>query len=187
VIAVSSGRFRAGWFLDAMAASGLTLDMPGFNATLLPFLDDDRQVMLSFALNGCVFFILMLVTERARSLDLRRISRVLELLVLPHLLVPLYLSASSHRSDPAILVDVCLYLGAAVALLVLAPWRSRWRLLIGGLGGVAFGCHLLIDLDLVSKKPFVLTLGLLGLACAVGTYLWLFFAPRRGQREDAGG
>ena len=171
--------------LDAMAGFGPTFDMLGLNGTT--FLDEDRQRMLSFALNGCVFFVLMLLTERASSLDLRRISRVLEILVQPHLLVPLYVSATIHREDPAIMVDVCLYLAAAVALLVLAPWRSRWRLLIGGLGGIAFGCHLLIDLELVPKRPFVLTIGMLGLACAVGTYLWLFLAPRRGRRKEAGG
>jgi hypothetical protein len=165
--------------LDTMAMEGPTLQMVGFDRWLPAYLDHDRQVALSFAGNGLVFFALMLVTERASSLDLRRMSRALEILALPHTLVALYLNASAHRGDPHVLADVALYLSAVCVLLIIGPWRSRWRILLGALGGVAFGCHLLVDLELVPKAPFILGLGGFALAAAIATYAWLVLSPRR--------
>jgi serine/threonine protein kinase len=164
---------------DIMANFGPTFSMLGLNATFSSWLDHDRQRFLSFALNGVLFLALMLVTENARSLDLRRGSRVLEGIAILHLLGGLYQNAQSHRADPHVLSDVSLYLAAVVLLLVLGPWRSRWRMLVGALGGVALGSYLLIDLNLVPRKPFVLALGAAGLITALVAYRYLLMIPRR--------
>lgn len=165
--------------LDVMAGHGPTLAMLGLDEKFSPWLDEERQQYLSFALNGALFLALMLVTENARSLDLRRGSRVLEGIAIMHLLGGLYQNAQHHRSDPRVLGDVSLYLAAVALLLVLGPWRSRWRLLVGALGGVALGSYLLMDLNLVPRKPFVLILGASGLLTALVAYRYLLAAPRR--------
>ena len=69
-----------------------------------------------------------------------------------------------------------------MAFLATAPWRSRWRLLVGGLAGMGFGSYLLIHLDLVPKKPFVVWLGVAGFVIAICTYAHLRRAARpRGR------
>ena len=165
--------------LDVMAGHGPTLSMLGLNENFSPWLDSNRQQYLSFAINGALFLALMLATENARSLDLRRGSRVLEMIAIMHLLGGLYQNAQHHRSDSRVLGDVSLYLAAVALLLVLGPWRSRWRMLVGALGGVALGSYLLIDLNLVPRKPFVLILGTAGLLTALVAYRYLLVAPRR--------
>jgi hypothetical protein len=95
-----------------------------------------------------------------------------------HLLGGLYQNAQAHRADPRVLGDVSLYLAAVALLLVLGPWRSRWRMLVGALGGVALGSYLLMDLNLVPRKPFVLILGGAGLLTALVAYRYLLTAPR---------
>jgi hypothetical protein len=79
-------------------------------------------------------------------------------------------------------VDVLLYLAVALAFLALAPWRSRWRLMVGGLAGLALGSYLLVDLELVAKKPFVFALGIVGMLVALGTYAYLRRAARPRRR-----
>ena len=165
--------------LDVMAGYGPTLSMLGLDEKFSPWLDSNRQQFLSFAINGALFLALMLATENARSLDLRRGSRVLEMIAIMHLLGGLYQNAQHHRSDPHVFGDVILYLAAVALLLVLGPWRSRWRMLVGALGGVALGSFLLIDLNLVPRKPFVLLLGAAGLITALTAYCYLLAAPRR--------
>jgi serine/threonine protein kinase len=165
--------------LDVMAGHGPTLSMLGLNEEFSPWLDPERQQFLSFALNGVLFLALMLATENAQSLDLRRGSRLLEGIAILHLLGGLYQNAQAHRADPRVMSDVSLYLAAVALLLVLGPWRSRWRMLVGALGGVALGSYLLIDLNLVSRKPFVLILGAAGLLTALVAYRYLLVAPRR--------
>jgi hypothetical protein len=164
--------------LDVMATSGRTLSMLGFAAGEGGFLDPKRLETFSLALNGSVFLGLMLLVERARSLDLRRIGRWLEVIAIPHWLMPLYFSATNHRDDRSVLADVGFYIGAVCILLLLGSWRGRWRLLLGAMGGVALGCHLLVDLDLVPARLFVVSIGLIGLLLAIGTYLYLRLAPR---------
>lgn len=151
----------------------------GLKESLSPFLNSDRQQFLSLALNGLLFLALMLLTEKSGSLDLRRGSRLLEVVAILHLLGGLYQNAQTQRADPNVLVDVSLYLAAVLLLLVLGPWRSRWRMLIGALSGVALGSYLLIDLNLVPRKPFVLCLGAIGLITALSAYRYVFTAPRR--------
>lgn len=164
--------------LDVIAANGPTLGMLGLDEQRWAYLDPDRQMYFSYALNGCLFLIFMIVTERSRSLDLRRASKILEIAALIHVLGALYANAQTHRDAEQVLLDVSIYLGAVIVFLALGPWRSRWRLLVGGLSGVALGCYLLIDLDLVPAKTFVLGMGTLGLIVAAATYLYLLSAPR---------
>jgi hypothetical protein len=165
--------------LDVMASAGPTFAMLGVNESLSPFFNRSRQEFLSLALNGILFLVLMLVTENARSLDLRRGSRVLEVLAIVHLLGGLYRNAQAQRADAGVLIDVSLYLAAVLMLLVLGPWRSRWRMLVGALSGLALGSYLLIDLNLVPKKPFILGLGAIGLITALVAYAYLVVVPRR--------
>jgi hypothetical protein len=164
--------------LDVMAIFGPTLTMLGASASEGGFLDEKRLETFSLALNGLIFLTLMLCAERTRSLDLRRIGRWLEVIALPHWLLPLYSNATHHRENSWVIIDVAVYLAAVAALLVLGSWRGRWRLLVGAMAGVALGCHLLVDLELVPARLFVISIGLLGLLMAVGTYLRLRLAPR---------
>jgi hypothetical protein len=122
----------------------------------------------------------MMVTERAGSLDLRRGSHLLALLGSTHVLGSLYNNAQNHRNQPWLATDVAVYLAAAVGILLLGPWRGRRQFLLAGLAGLALGSHLLLDLRLVARAPFVLGLGLVGLAVALGTYAYLHFRPRSG-------
>ena len=119
---------------------------------------------------------LMLVTERSRSLDLRRASKLLEVLAIVHTLSALFINASNHRNTPHVRADVGLYLAAAALFVILAAFRSRWRLLVGGLAGCGLGSYLLVDLGLVQRKPFIIGLGFTGLAVALGTF---FYVRRR--------
>ncbi|HTD68709.1 MAG TPA: serine/threonine-protein kinase, partial [Candidatus Limnocylindria bacterium] len=164
--------------LDVMAASGPTLAMLGLNETFSPFFNQSRQEFLSIALNGLLFLALMLFTESSKSLDLRRGSRLLEVLAILHLLGGLYQNAQKQRTDPQVVIDVSVYLAAVLLFLVLGPWRSRWRMLVGALSGVALGSYLLIDLNLVPRRPFVLCLGGIGLLTALAVYIYLLVVPR---------
>jgi len=77
--------------------------------------------------------------------------------------------------------DVALYLAAAVLFAVLAAFRSRWRLLVGGLAGCGLGSYLLVDLGLVARKPFIIGLGLTGLVVALGAFAYVRHGPRAGR------
>ncbi len=168
--------------LDVIALEGPTLALFGIGEGRLPYFNHDRQRFLSLALNGYLFLVLMLFTERARSLDLRRASRILEPLALLHMLGPLYANAHISRGKPGVLADVTLYVGTVALLLLIGPWRSRWRILVGALGGVALGSYLLIDLDLVRKTVFTFVLAAIGLLSSGGTFLYLL----RLRGETAG-
>jgi hypothetical protein len=52
-------------------------------------------------------------------------------------------------------------------------------MLVGALSGLALGSYLLIDLNLVPKKPFILGLGAIGLITALVAYAYLVVVPRR--------
>jgi predicted Ser/Thr protein kinase len=167
--------------LDIMAFSGPTLSMMGFGQHgegETVFLNEGRLRWYSFALNGFAFLVLSIVGERSKSLDLRWLSRFFEIIVPFHLLGTLYLNAKEQRELPNVYIDVGLYLGAVLLLLVLGPWRSRQRLFVGGLAGIAFGGQLLLDLSLVSRAPFALGLGGVGLMFACGTTAYLLLRPR---------
>jgi hypothetical protein len=159
--------------LDVMALNGPTLRLLGVSAERWPFFDEERQINLSLVLNGLLFLALMLVTERARSLDLRRAAKLFEILAMLHTLGALYANAINHRADALVKLDVWMYMATAILLAVLAPFRSRWRLLVGGLAGCGLGCYLLVDLGLVARQPFIVGLGFLGLITALGTFAYV--------------
>lgn len=169
--------------LDVIAVQGPTLRMIGLNAERFPFFVEARQQYFSIAANGYLFLLLMMLTERARSLDLRRASRVLEPIALLHMLAPLFANAEAQRAAQNVRYDVAAYVATVALLLVLGPWRSSWRILVGALAGVAFGSYLLIDLGLLPKGPFTLTLGGIGVfvSAAMAVYLFRFNKDRPNQ------
>ncbi|MGH7942535.1 MAG: serine/threonine-protein kinase [Limisphaerales bacterium] len=164
--------------LDVIAWDGPTLKMLGLTTGRFPYFDANRQIAFSFVLNGVLYLALMLFTERAASLDLRRASKLLEVLAITHTLSALFINAMNHRNDPDVRLDVWIYLGAAALFMVLAPFRSRWRLLVGGLAGCGLGSYLLVDLGIVDRKSFIIGLGFVGLICALGTFAYV---RRRAQ------
>ncbi len=171
--------------LDVIALNGPTLKMLGVDSARWHYFDQSRLTALSFVLNGSFFLALMLITERAASLDLRRASKLLEVLAIVHTLSALFANALNHRNDAHVRADVWLYLAAAMLFMVLAPFRSRWRLLVGGLAGCGLGCYLLVDLGLVARKPFIIGVGFVGLLVALGSFAYV--RRRSHSRDRAGG
>ena len=159
--------------LDVVAMNGPTLKMLGVTTEDWNYFDHDRQVAFSVVLNGLLFLVLMLVGERSASLDLRRASKWLEVLAILHTISALFANAMGHEGKPLVRVDVWIYLSAAVSFAVLAPFRSRWRMLVGGLAGCGLGSYLLVHLGLVSPKPFVIGLGMTGLVVALGAFIYV--------------
>jgi serine/threonine protein kinase len=166
--------------LDVIALNGPTLKMLGVDGARWPYFDHQRLDAFSIVLNGFFFLVLMLVTERAASLDLRRASKLLEVLAIVHTLSALFVNAMGHRNDAHVRVDVWLYLVAAGLFMILAPFRSRWRLLVGGLAGCGLGSYLLVDLGIVDRKSFIIGLGFAGLLVALGTFAYV---RRRAQAK----
>jgi serine/threonine protein kinase len=166
--------------LDVIALNGPTLKMLGVDGARWPYFDSQRLNAFSIVLNGLLFLGLMLFTERTASLDLRRASKLLEVLAIVHTLSALFVNAMGHRHDAHVRVDVWLYLLAAGLFMVLAPFRSRWRLLVGGLAGCGLGSYLLVDLGIVDRKPFIIGLGFAGLLVALGTFAYV---RRRSQAK----
>ena len=165
--------------LDVMAANGPTLKMLGITQEHWPYFDSERQMAYSFVLNGLVFLGLMLAAERTASLDLRRGSKWLEVLAILHVISALFSNALQHRSDALVRYDVWVYLAFALCFATLAPWRSRWRMLVGGLMACGLGSYLLVDLELVARKPFIIGLGVAGLLGALGAFVYV----RRGTHR----
>jgi hypothetical protein len=170
--------------LDTIAWNGPTLQMMGISAHRWPYFDDQRLQAFSLALNGAFFLGLMLATERSASLDLRRASKLLELLGILHILSALFANALAHRGAAHVRVDVWIYVASALAFVVLAALRSRWRMLVGGLAGCGLGSFLLVDLGLVQRQPFIIGLGLFGLAVALGAFVYV--QQRQGARSRSG-
>ena len=168
--------------LDVVAMKGPTLKMLGVTPELWSYFNDERLMAFSVVLNGVLFLTLMLLSERSASLDLRRASKWLEVLAILHTISALFANAMSHEGKPFVRVDVWVYLAAALCFTVLAPFRSRWRMLVGGLAGCGLGSYLLVHLDLVSPKPFVIGLGLTGLAVALGAFIYVKRGTRAGRR-----
>ena len=159
--------------LDVLALKGPTLEMLGVTSQRWAYFDHDRQAAFSMVLNGLLFLAFMLLGERSPSLDLRRASKWMEVLAILHTISALFASALNHRNDPLVRYDVWLYLAAALFFSVLAPFRSRWRMLVGGLAGCGLGSYLLVDLGLVARKPFIIGLGVTGLVVALGSFIYM--------------
>ena len=100
------------------------------------------------------------------------------MLAILHTISALFDNALEHRDNPLVRYDVWIYLAAALFFAVLAPFRSRWRMLVGGLFACGLGSYLLVDLGLVARKPFVIGLGIVGLTVALGTIAYV----RRGVK-----
>ncbi|MCZ6573417.1 MAG: hypothetical protein O7C98_09665, partial [Planctomycetota bacterium] len=152
--------------LDIMAVNGEHFDLVKLKDA---FDDEDTRMYFSLALNGLIFMGLMYVTERAWSLDLRRGASILQLLVPIHLLGSLYANAADNEGWG----NAVLYLGAVALLLMLGPWRNRRWFVTGGLSGIALGCFLLIDLDLVDPRIFTVSLCAAAMVAALATHLYL--------------
>ena len=168
--------------LDVVAFNGPTLKMLGVTPERWGYFDHDRQVAFSVVLNGLLFLALMLLGERSASLDLRRAGKWLEVLAILHTISALFANAMNHRGDALVRYDVWVYLAAALFFAVLAPFRSRWRMLVGGLAGCGLGSYLLVHLELVAPKPFIIGLGMTGLAVALGTFAYVKLGTRAGRR-----
>jgi hypothetical protein len=164
--------------LDVVALNGPTLQMLGVTPGRWGYFDPNRLKAFSIVLNGIVFLGLMLLAERSRSLDLRRASKWLEVLAILHTISALFDNALAHQDDALVRYDVWAYLGAALFFSVLAPFRSRWRMLVGGLLGCGLGSYLLVHLKLVTPKPFIIGLGFVGLVVALGAFAYV----RRGAK-----
>ena len=155
--------------LDTMAAEGEILHMLGLA------MSGPAAGSYAYTCNGLVFLALTLVLERSRSLDLRRGARLLEILVPVHVLAALYINA--WRQDAGFL-EAILYCAAALAMLLLGPWRTHRTFLLGGLVGIASGSYLLVERDYVPMVAFLMALGLAGVIAALVTYVRL----RRHER-----
>jgi hypothetical protein len=165
--------------LDVIALNGPTLKMLGVISERWSYFDADRQTAFSIVLNGIIFLALMLLCERSRSLDLRRASKWLEVLAILHTISALFQNALAHRKDTCVRHDVWIYLAAALFFAVLAPFRSRWRMLVGGLIACGLGSYLLVDLNLVARQPFIIGLGIVGIVVALGAFAYVRRAARR--------
>jgi serine/threonine protein kinase len=169
--------------LDVMALNGPTVHMVGIEQADWSYWDHGRQVAVSVVVNGLCFLGLMWAAERSFSLDLRRAAKWLEVLAILHVLSALFINAMNHRSAPYIRLDVTLYVAAALGFALMAPFRSRWRMLVGGLVGCGLGSYLLVDLGLVNRKPFIIGLGFAGVLVALATFLYV---KRRSSEVAAG-
>lgn len=167
--------------LDVVALNGPTLEMLGVTKERWSYFDADRLKAFSLVVNGAAFLVFMLLAERAPSLDLRRASKWLEVLALFHVISALFANALEHRDDALVRYDVWVYLAAAIFFAVLAPFRSRWRMLVGGLIGCGLGSYLLVDLGLVARKPFIIGLGVAGLLVALGAFAYVRHGTRLGR------
>ena len=161
--------------LDVVAVRGPTLELLGWEGSpaiggAAPFLDESRIRNYSLVLNGVVFLGVMLVLERSPSLDLRRGARLLELVAPLHVLGPLYVTVQEHRAKSGARMDLAVYLAAVTAILALSPGRGRWRFLLLGLGGIALGAHLAVDLELLPRVPLLVGLGAAGVVAATAAY-----------------
>ena len=149
--------------LDVMAINGDVFGLIGVEQ-LPSMLSMDYAAL---AANGLIFFLLMIGLEASNSLDLRRSARWLQVIVPLHLLGALFVNALDVQGWSSVTV----YLAAVLFMLGMAPWRSRRWLLTGGLGGIALGCYLPIELDLVSVVPYTMSIAFIGLAGACLTFL----------------
>ncbi|MHC4549562.1 MAG: hypothetical protein ACYTEZ_12385 [Planctomycetota bacterium] len=135
-----------------------------------------RQPYLGFTLVGVVLMFLMVVMERLQFTSLRRGARLLEPLVVLHIMGSLYANAAHSGTW----FDLLFYVGAGVILLLITPWQGRIWYLVGGLAGLALAAGLILRLELISPTVFTLGLALAGLLTAVGAYAYLARRPSGG-------
>lgn len=154
--------------LDVMALRGQLLELLGLGtvagAARLPY--------LGFAAAGLLLAILSLAFERARSFDLRRGARFLQLLAAVHLVGALGYSAAVNAAGR----DVVALGGASALLLVLGRFDRRPLLVAGALGFV-LALGLVATGGIMAPGSFALALSGAGLLGALGIY---FYLGRRG-------
>jgi len=154
--------------LDVMALKGGLLEVLGLGTVAGPA----RLPYLGFAAAGLVLAVLSLALERARSFDLRRGARVLQLLAAFHLVAALGWSAGVNGA----LRDLAALGVASTLLLVLGRYHRRPLLLAGGLGFV-LTLGLAVTSGAAAPGSFALALSGAGLLGALGIY---FYLGRRG-------
>ncbi len=154
--------------VDVMALTGGLLEVLGLGTVAGPA----RMPYLGFAAAGLLLAVLSLALERARSFDLRRGARVLQLVAAFHLVAALGWSAMVNRAGRDLIA-----LGAASALLlVLGRFHRRPLLVAGGLGFV-LTLGLTVTSGAAAPGSFALALSGAGLLGALGIY---FYLGRRG-------
>jgi hypothetical protein len=154
--------------LDVMALKGGLLEVLGLGTVAGPA----RLPFLGFAAAGLVLAVLSLALERARSFDLRRAARVLQLFAAIHLVGALGWSAAANGAGR----DIVALAGASGLLLVLGRYHRRPLLLAGGLGFVLSLCLAAIT-GAAAPGSFALAVSGAGLLGALGIY---FYLGRRG-------
>jgi len=154
--------------LDVMALKGGLLDVLGLGSVA----GAARRPYLGFAAAGLLFAVLSLALERARSFDLRRGARVLQLFAAFHLVGALGWSARVNGAGR----DLAALGVASMLLLVLGRFHRRPLLLAGGLGFV-LTLGLAVTSGFAAPGSFALALSGAGLLGALGIY---FYLGRRG-------
>jgi hypothetical protein len=154
--------------LDVMAAKGGLLDLLGLGTVAGPA----RVPYLGFAVAGLVLAILSLALERARSFDLRRGARFLQMVAAIHLVGALGWSAAVNGAGR----DVLALGGASALLLVLGRFHRR-PLLLAGAGGFVLALALAAIGGALAPSSFALALSGAGLLGSLGIY---FYLGRRG-------
>ncbi|MHC4816830.1 MAG: hypothetical protein ACYTF8_02045, partial [Planctomycetota bacterium] len=145
---------------------GLDVLAGGLLAPLAGILGEARLEYLGFTAVGIVLMAFLVVMERTQSLGLRRGARLLEPLAVLHLVASLHLNAAKNGNW----ADVTLFVGVALILLVVAPWRGRVWYLAGGLASLALAATTVLQLGMVDPTVFTLSVALTGLAVAVGSF-----------------
>lgn len=145
---------------------GLDVLASGLLAPLAGFLGEARLEYLGFTAVGIVLMAFLMVMERTQSLGLRRGARLLEPLAVLHLVASLHLNAAKNGNW----ADVTFFVGVALILLVVAPWRGRLWYLAGGLASLALAATTVLRQGLVDPTFFTLSVALAGLAIAVGSF-----------------
>ncbi len=154
--------------LDMMALKGGLLEVLGLGTVAGPV----RLPYLGFAAAGLVLAALSLALERARSFDLRRAARLLQLLAAVHLVGALGWSAAVNGAGRDVVA-----LGAASALLLVLGRFHRRPLLVAGGAGFVLSLCLAATSGAAAPGSFALALSGAGLLGALGIY---FYLGRRG-------
>jgi hypothetical protein len=150
--------------LDMMAAKGGLLDLVGLGAVAGPA----RVPYLGFAAAGLMLAILSLLLEHARSFDLRRGARFLQILAAIHLVVGLGWSAAVNGAGRDVLA-----LGGASGLLLLLGRFHRGPLLVAGGLGFVLALGLAVTGGAMAPASFALALSGAGLLGSLGIYFYL--------------
>jgi len=104
--------------------------MLGVTETLWPYFDHDRQIARSVVLNGMFFLRSCWSPTFGQSLSPAR-EKLLEILAILHVLSALFCQRA-ESSQRRLVRWTFRFTWCGAAVHVLAPFRSRWRLLVAG-------------------------------------------------------